>query len=113
MYQSFREQLLLDRIGKALGRSDPRLASMLAMFSLLTVAKEMPDLEQLHAPGDWIEAAQRAAAIAASMLIGWAAALTSWAAALRARVRWARRAAHSPADASAATRSGSSRRPSR
>jgi hypothetical protein len=94
MYQSFREQLLLDRTRQALSRSDPRLASMLAIFSLLTAGEEMPDREQMHTPAGWIEAAQRAAAIAASVLISWAAALISWAAALRARARWAWRTAH-------------------
>jgi xanthine/CO dehydrogenase XdhC/CoxF family maturation factor len=87
MCLSFREQLLLDRIRQAVSRSDPRLASMLAIFSLLTAAEEMPDREQLHAPAGWTEAAKRAAAIAVSMLM-------SWAAALRARVRRAWRAAH-------------------
>ena len=67
---------------------------MLAIFSLLTAREEMPDREQLHTPAGRIEAAQRAAAIAASMLMSWTAALTSWAAALRARARWAWRAAH-------------------
>jgi hypothetical protein len=45
-YLSFREQLLLERIGKAVGRSDP-----------------------LHTATGWIEAAQRAVAIAASALM--------------------------------------------
>ena len=94
MCLSFREQLLLDRIRQAVSRSDPRLVSMLAIFSLLTAAEAMPDREQLHAPASWIEAAKRAAAIAVSMLMSWAAALISWAAALRARVRCAWRAAH-------------------
>ena len=94
MYPSFREQLLLDRIGKAVGRSDPRLASMIAIFTVLTAGEEMPDREQLHTPTGSIEAAQRAVAIAASVLMSWAAALISLAAALPARARWAWRAAH-------------------
>ena len=69
MCLSFREQLLLDKIRQAVSRSDPRLVSMLAIFSLLTAAEEMPDREQLHAPAGWIEAAKRAAAIAVSKLM--------------------------------------------
>jgi hypothetical protein len=88
MCLSFREQLLLDRTRNAVSRSDPRLASMLAIFSILTAGEVMPDREQLHTPAGRIEAAQRAAAIAASMLMSWTAALTSWAAALRARCAW-------------------------
>ena len=94
MCLSFREQLLLDRTRKAVSRSDPRLASMLAIFSLLTAGEVMPDRDQLHTSAGRIGAAQRAAAIAASMLMSWAAALISWAAALRARARCAWPTAH-------------------
>jgi hypothetical protein len=67
---------------------------MLAIFTVLTAGEEMPDRERLHTATGWIEAAQRAVAIAASALMSRAAAPISWAAALPARARWAWRAAH-------------------
>lgn len=41
----------LRRIGKAVGRADPRLASMFAIFSRLAVSDPMPAHEQLHVLG--------------------------------------------------------------
>ena len=43
------ERRRLRRIGKAIGRSDPRLASLLGMFSKLAVDDAMPGHENLHA----------------------------------------------------------------
>jgi hypothetical protein len=45
---SLREQPLLDKIRKAVGWSDCRLASMLGIFRLLTAGEEVPDRKQLH-----------------------------------------------------------------
>jgi hypothetical protein len=45
----FSERRRLRRIGKAIGRSDPRLASLLGMFSKLAAEDAMPCHETLHA----------------------------------------------------------------
>jgi hypothetical protein len=44
----FSERRRLRRIGKAISRSDPRLASLLGMFSKLAAADAMPGHEALH-----------------------------------------------------------------
>ena len=44
----FSERRRLRRIGKAIGRSDPRLASLLGIFSKLAVDDAMPGHERLH-----------------------------------------------------------------
>ena len=43
------EQRRLRRIGKAIGRSDPRLSSLLGMFSKLAAEDPMPGHEALRA----------------------------------------------------------------
>lgn len=50
MDRSVRDQRLLENIGVAVSRSDPRLASMLATFGRLTAGEPMPDGEQLSRP---------------------------------------------------------------
>jgi hypothetical protein len=46
-----RQQRVLGGIEEALSRSDPGLASMMAVFVQLTAGEEMPGDEQLRAPG--------------------------------------------------------------
>ena len=75
MCLSAREQRLLEQIGEDLGRSDPRLASMLAVFGRCTAGEAMPGREQLRTLASRARAALRAAAAAAATLIVWAAAL--------------------------------------
>jgi hypothetical protein len=48
---AYRQRRLLRRTDRALRRSDPQLAAMLAMFSRLHAGAGMPDREQLRAPG--------------------------------------------------------------
>lgn len=50
MSLSRRQQRLLKTIDDAVSRSDPHLASMLAIFGRLTRGEEMPGCEQLQAP---------------------------------------------------------------
>ena len=83
MYLSVREQRLLKGIDKAVGRSDPELASMLTIFDRLGADEAMPDREELRRPPGRVKAVLRAAASPAAVL-------TSWVAALYARVRPAR-----------------------
>ncbi|HTW00671.1 MAG TPA: hypothetical protein VMF87_10265, partial [Streptosporangiaceae bacterium] len=47
MCLSVREQRLLDGIDETTRRSDPRLTSMLAIFTRLTADEAMPDRERL------------------------------------------------------------------
>jgi hypothetical protein len=47
MCMSVGEQRQLDTIGEAVGRSDARLAAMLAIFGRLAAGEPMPDREQL------------------------------------------------------------------
>jgi len=46
----------LRRIGKAVGRADPRLAAKLAMFSRLAAGDPMPAHERLLAASGWSQA---------------------------------------------------------
>jgi hypothetical protein len=45
-----RQQKLLREIDKAVSRSDPRLASMVAIFARLAAGEQMPGREQLQTP---------------------------------------------------------------
>jgi hypothetical protein len=92
MYLSFREQQLLKGIDKAVCRSDPQLASMLAIFDRLGVGEAMPDREELRRPPGRVKAVLRAAASPAVMVVSSAVALFSRVAALCARARPARAA---------------------
>jgi hypothetical protein len=53
---SLRERRNLYRIGRELDGTDPRLASMLDMFSRLAIGDPMPAHEQLRAAGDRVPA---------------------------------------------------------
>ena len=71
MNLSSRQQRLLWEIDDAVSRSDPRLASLLAMFGQLTAGEEMPGREQLRTPPlSRVRAALLAAAGAAAALTG-------------------------------------------
>jgi hypothetical protein len=48
MHLSLAERRALSRIGKAVGRSDPRLDSMLAAFSSFNAGETKPRQEQLR-----------------------------------------------------------------
>lgn len=70
MSLSCRQQRLLRRIDDAVRRSDPRLASMLAIFGQLTAGEKMPSREQLRTPPlSRIRAMLAAAAIAIAAVI--------------------------------------------
>jgi hypothetical protein len=69
-----RQQRLLRGIDDAVCRSDPRLASMLAIFGRLTAGEEMPGREELRTPPlSRVRAVLLAAATAAAALITRAA----------------------------------------
>jgi hypothetical protein len=113
-----RQQRLLREIDDAACRSDPQLASMLAVFAELTAGEQMPGREQLQVPRlSRARAALMAAALAGAMLIIRAVracglALRSAAAAcIRVATRLARRdrpawAAASPGSPVAGSRTG-------
>ena len=56
MWLSLTERWRLRRIGKAVGRADPRLAAKLAIFSRLAAGDPMPGHERLRAPSRQSEA---------------------------------------------------------
>jgi hypothetical protein len=68
---SVREQRQLDTIGEAVGRSDARLASMLATFARLTAGEPMPDREQLARLAGGAGRVWHAAGAAMARFIAW------------------------------------------
>jgi hypothetical protein len=90
MSLSFRERRQLGRIGRTAGRSDPRLAAMLAIFGRLTATEPMPRHEHLRPPPGEAEAVRHDQPTPANGLRGR---LGSW---LRSRVWGAGK--HAPAD---------------
>lgn len=118
MSLSCRQQRLLGRTGDAICRSDPRLASMLALFARLAAGEEMPGREQLRAPAlSRLRASVLMAAAAAATLVTCAAAACARAirsaiaagAALASRVAGSRRPTGpvaAPGSPTAGTRSG-------
>lgn len=71
MHRPVREQRLLDKISDALRRSDPQLASMLAIFGRLTAGEPMPDREQLGRLTGQPRAALHKASATMARLITW------------------------------------------
>jgi hypothetical protein len=74
MCLSARDQRLLDQAGEDVARSDPRLASMLAIFARLTAGEAMPDREQVSVPagpGRRAGTVLRELASAMTRLISW------------------------------------------
>jgi hypothetical protein len=68
---SVREQRQLDTIDEAVGRSDARLAGMLAIFGRLTAGEPMPDREQLIRLAGRAGRAWHAVGAAAARFIAW------------------------------------------
>jgi hypothetical protein len=74
MSLSRRQRRLLSRIDDAVGQSDSRLASMLAVFGELAAGEELPGHEQLRTPRSRVRTGwPPAAAAAIAMLITRAA----------------------------------------
>jgi hypothetical protein len=71
MCMSVREQRQLDTIGEAVGGSDARLATMLAIFGRLTAGEPMPDREQLTRLAGRAGRAWHAVGAAAARFIAW------------------------------------------
>ena len=71
MHLSSREQRLLDQISKAESQKDPRLASILEVFGLLTAGEAMPESEQLEMPAGRFKSALSTVARPVVVLAGW------------------------------------------
>lgn len=90
MCLSVSERRKLHRIDEAVRRSDPRLASLIGIFSRLTAGEAMPAHERLRSRHSPIRSSLLAATAVITAMITWLAAMTCR---LGTRVQPCRRAA--------------------